>query len=446
MSKILIKNGTVLTMDADDMMHTQGWVWVEGEQIADVGVGEAPQQLVAQAKRIIDATHMAVLPGMVNAHTHLSQTFLRGLGDDLPLLDWLRQVMWPIQAAFTTEDMRLASLLGLVENVRCGVTAVNQHHKLPAPAMSDAALAAAQTVGLRFQLARGWVDLGGAAENPDDVLIEMNRLVDTWHGAENGRLTISFGPIAPWRCSDASMQRFVAQAREWGVPTHIHVAEAIDEIEMLQKRTGYRHIEWLDALDALGPDVQLVHCVQINETEQELIVESGSVVVYCPTSNMYLASGIAPIPPLLRRGVPVALGTDGSASHNSQDVLETLKTAVLLAKVGSGDPTAMVPMDALRMVTTTGAKIMGRDDIGQLAPGFKADITLVNLNKTHTVPVYRADSALVYNCNGPDVDTVMVNGRVLLDHGTLTMLDEAALLKECRQAAQRLLNRADVSV
>ena len=159
---------------------------------------------------------------------------------------------------------------------------------------------------------------------------------------------------------------------------------------------------------------------------------------------MYLASGIAPIPALLRHGVPVALGTDGSASHNSQDVLETLKTAVLLAKVGSGDPTAMVPLDALRMVTTTGAKIMGRDDIGQLASGFKADITLVDLNKAHAMPVHRADSALVYNCNGPDVDTVMVNGRILLDSGTITMLDEAALLEECRDAAQRLLERAGV--
>ncbi|MCA9925178.1 MAG: amidohydrolase family protein, partial [Anaerolineales bacterium] len=161
--------------------------------------------------------------------------------------------------------------------------------------------------------------------------------------------------------------------------------------------------------------------------------------------NMYLASGIAPVPALLRRGVPVALGTDGSASHNSQDVLETLKTAVLLAKVGSGDSTAMTPMDALRMVTTTGAKVMGRGDTGQLAPGFKADITLVNLNKAHVMPVHRADSALVYNCNGPDVDTVVVDGRVLLDKGTITMLDEAALLEECRRAARRLLERAGVS-
>jgi 5-methylthioadenosine/S-adenosylhomocysteine deaminase len=190
--------------------------------------------------------------------------------------------------------------------------------------------------------------------------------------------------------------------------------------------------------------MQLVHCVHISDAEQALIADSGAVVIHCPTSNMYLASGIAPIPALLRRGVPVALGTDGSASHNSQDVLETLKTAVLLAKVGSGDPTAMVPMDALRMVTKTGAKVMGRDDIGHLAPGFKADLTLVNLNKAHIMPVHRADSALVYNCNGPDVASVIVDGRLLLDNGIITMLDEAALLEKCRVAAHCLLKRAGV--
>lgn len=444
--KILIHNGTILTMNAQSTIHNPGWIWIVADKIADIGADSAPERFLSQAERVIDATHMAVLPGLVNAHTHLSQTFMRGLGDDKPLLQWLKQIMWPIQAAFTPEDMRLASLLGLVENLRCGVTAVNQNHKLPAPTMSDATLAAAQTIGLRLQLARGWVDMGAAAEEPDAILAEMARLYTHWHGADNGRLSVSFGPLVPWRCSDATMRRCVAQARVWGMPTHMHVAEAQAEIDILLDRTGLRHIEWLQSLDVLGPDVQLVHAVHVTETELDLIADSGAIVVHCPTSNMYLASGIAPVPAMLKRRIPVALGTDGSASHNSQDILETLKTAVLLAKVGSGDTTALLPMDALRMVTTTGAKIMGRTDIGQLTPGFKADITLVNLNKTHVMPVHHAASALVYNCNGPDVDTVLGDGRVLLDKGKLTMLDEAALLEDCRQAAQNLLNRAGISL
>ncbi len=432
-------------MDVKSTIHNPGWIWIVDDKIIDIGVGSAPERFLSQAEQLIDATQMAVLPGLINAHTHLSQTFMRGLGDDKPLLQWLKQIMWPIQAVFTPEDMRLASLLGLVENLRCGVTAVNQNHKLPAPAMSDATLQAAQTVGLRLQLARGWVDLGAAAEKPETILAEMERLYTQWQGADNGRLSISFGPLVPWRCSDASMRRCVDQARTWGVPTHMHVAETQDEIKMLLKRTDLRHIEWLSALDVLGPDMQLVHAVHVTPAELDLIADSGAVVVHCPTSNMYLASGIAPVPAMLERGIPVALGTDGSASHNSQDILETLKTAVLLAKVGSGDTTVLLPMDALRMVTTTGAKIMGRSDIGQLTPGFKADITLVNLNKTHVMPVHSAASALVYNCNGPDVDTVLGDGRILLDNGKLTMLDEAALLEDCRQAAQNLLNRAGIT-
>ncbi|MCA9952706.1 MAG: amidohydrolase [Anaerolineales bacterium] len=431
-------------MNAKSAIHNPGWVWVVDDKIADIGKDDPPERFLSQANQLIDATHMAVLPGLINAHTHLSQTFMRGLGDDKPLLQWLKQIMWPLQAAFTPEDMHLASLLGLVENLRCGVTAVNQHHKLPAPTMSDTILKAAEKIGVRLQLARGWVDMGAAAEEPDVILAEMTRLYNQWQGAGNGRLSISFGPLVPWRCSDSTMHHCIAQARTWGVPTHIHVAEAQDEIEMLLQRTGLRHIEWLQSLDALGPDMQLVHAVHVTSTELDLIADSGAVVVHCPTSNMYLASGTAPIPAMLKRGIPVVLGTDGSASHNSQDILETLKTAVLLAKVSSGDTTVLLPLDALRMVTTTGAKIIGRADIGQLVPGFKADITLVNLNKPHIMPVHSAASALVYNCNGPDVDTVLVDGRILLDKGELTMLDETALLEECRQAAQNLLLRAGI--
>lgn len=442
--RVLIVNAAILTMNRSGDVLWPGWVTLTGDRISAVGAGEPPTELRAQAERIIDATHMAVLPGLVNAHTHLSQTFMRGLGDDKPLLQWLKQVAWPLQAAMTPDDMHLASLLGLVENLKCGATAVNQHHKLPGPAFADATLEAAATVGLRCQLARSWVDLGASAEQPGAILAELTRLHAHWHGQARGRLTISNGPMVPWRCSDETMRRTVAWARDRGLPTHIHVAEAQDEIDMMVQRNGLRHIAWLDSLDLLGPDMQLVHCVHIDEAEIDLIAESGSTVVHCPTSNMYLASGIAPVPALLRRGIPVALGTDGSASHNSQDLLETMKTAILLAKTGSGDATALLPLDVLRMATTAGARIMNRDDIGEVATGHKADLTIVNLNRPHIQPVHRPDSALVYNCNGPDVHTVIVDGRVLLDAGRVTMLDEQALLEACRQAAGALMRRAGV--
>lgn len=446
MTTILITNAAVLTVDKQNTIHSPGWVWVEADRIAAVGPGQPPAELAARAHRVINGEHLAVLPGLVNGHTHLSQTFMRGLGDDKPLLTWLKQIMWPLQAAMSPEEMRLASLLGLVENLRCGAAGVVQHHKITtSPAHTDAAAEAAEIVGLRMRLARGWVDLGAAAEAPAAIIAEMGRLRERWHGQAGGRLTIGFGPMAAWRCSDETMRRTAELAGEWGLATHIHVAEAADEIELMRQRNGLRHIEWLDSLGVLGPNMQLVHCVQVTDPELDLIAASGATVIHCPVSNMYLASGVAPVPQMLARGIPVALGTDGPASHNSQDLLETMKVTALLAKVGSGDATALLPADVLRMVTTAGARLLGRDDLGQIRAGAKADLTLVNLNTARSMPVHRPDSAIVYNASGPDAHTVLVDGQILLDAGRVTMLDEDSLLAECRAAARRLLKRAGVN-
>jgi 5-methylthioadenosine/S-adenosylhomocysteine deaminase len=445
MTKLLIQNGSVITMDDASAIHTPGWVCVEDERVAAVGGGSPPADLAARAERIIDARHMAVLPGLVNGHTHLSQTFVRGLADDKPLLAWLKQIMWPIQAAITPEDMRLASLLGLIENVRCGVTTAVQHHKIThSPAHVDAAAEAAETVGLRMLLARGWVDLGDAGEPAEAIIEAMTQLRERWHGAASGRITVGFGPLAPWRCSDETVRRTVSLARRWGVPTHLHVAEAQDEIDMLRQRTGLRHVEWLHALDALGPDVHLVHGVWLDEHELDLVADSGAVVVHCPVSNMYLASGVPAVCEMLARGIPVALGTDGPGSQNSQDMLESLKVAALLAKVSTCDANAVLPLDLLRMATVDGARLLGRDDIGRIVPDARADITLVNLNNARSMPVHRPESALVYNASGADVHTVLVEGRILLDAGEVTVLDETVLLEECRKAAQDLLRRAGI--
>jgi 5-methylthioadenosine/S-adenosylhomocysteine deaminase len=447
MTNILIQDGFVLTMDGAGTIHTPGWVWVEGERVAAVGDGAPPADLAARAERVIDAHHLAVLPGLVNGHTHLSQTFVRGLADDKPLLTWLKQIMWPIQAQVTPDDMRLASLLGLVENLRCGATAVVQHHKITySPAHVDAAAEAAEAVGLRMLLARGWVDLGSSCESVDEIVREMTRLHERWHGAAQGRISIGFGPLAPWRCSDETMRRALNLARDWGVHTHLHVAEAQDEIDMLYQRTGLRHVEWLHALDALGPDVHLVHSVWLDEHELDLVAASGSIVVHCPVSNMYLASGIPAVCKMLARGIPVALGTDGPGSQNSQDMLESLKIAALLAKVSTCDANAVLPLDLLRMATVDGARLLGRDDIGRIVPGALADLTLVDLNNARSMPVHRPESALVYSASGADVHTVLVEGNILLDAGQVTVLDEAALLEECRRAAKDLLRRANVEI
>ena len=445
MPGILITAGSALTMESGAAHVSPGWVLIEGRRIAAVGQGRPDAETAARAGERFDVPHGVILPGMVNAHTHLSQTFMRGLADGRSLLSWLREIIWPLQDAMTPQEVGLASLLGLVENVRAGATAVVQHHKLTrSPAHVDAALEAAERIGVRMLLARGWVDLGGSAEDPGAVRSEMSRLHRDWHGAAAGRLKIGFGPMAVWRCSEELLVETAGMARSWGLANHIHAAESADEIDMLQARTGMRHIEWLDHIGVLGPEMQLVHAVHVTEAEIETIAQRGATVIHCPTSNLYLASGAAPVAAMARAGIPIALGTDGPASNNAQDLLETCKTAALLAKLQSGDPNALLPHEILQMASARVQTLFGDPDLGRLAPGARADLTVVDLSGAHAQPVHSPESALVYNAVGSDVAVVIVDGEVLLAGGRLRTIDEEELLDTCRRAAAALLERAGI--
>jgi len=460
------------------------------------------------------------LPGLVNAHTHLFQTFIRGLADDKTLLPWLAAAIWPVGAAMGAEEAYLAGLLGLVENIRSGATAVIDNQYLHSDGRTDDAFCrAARDVGCRFTIARGWADHDYHPvfqETPEQVIAALTALYEGWHGAADGRIRVAFGPLIPWGCSAETLQRTVALARQWGVPTHMHTAETREEVQMSLDATGLRHVHWLDRLGLLGPDMQLVHAVWLDDSEIARVAATGTMVIHCPVSNMYLASGIAPVTKLLRAGVAVALATDGPGSNNSQDMLETLKFTACGQKVGTLDATALLPEDVLRMACVGGAHAVapalgpvsdrarrgsvgdrpqpalfsrsGRSPtvpdvaarsgdrpqpalfscsgrsltvpdvaarsgdrpqpphLGRLVPGAKADIILVDLNSPRMQPVWRAASALVYNANGGDVDTVIVDGRVLMQGKRVTCLDEAALLDECRWAAISLLKRAGVTV
>jgi 5-methylthioadenosine/S-adenosylhomocysteine deaminase len=450
---ILIENGAVLTMsDPAARPLDPGYVLIAGDRIAAVGAGPAPAEARAAAAKIIDARHMAVLPGLVNAHTHLFQTFIRGLADDKTLLPWLRAAIWPVGSAMSAEEAYLAGLLGLVENIRSGATAVIDNQYLHCDAGTDDAFCrAAAEVGCRFTLARGWADRNyhpAFQETPDQIVATMTRLYEQWHGAAEGRVRIAFGPLIPWGCSEETLRRTVALARRWGVITHIHTAETREEVQMSVDAAGLRHVPWLDQLGVLGPDVHLVHAVWLDDAEIARVAETGTVVVHCPVSNMYLASGIARVVKMLAAGVPVALASDGPGSNNSQDMLETLKFAACLQKVGTLDATALLPEDVLRMAITHGSRAFGSAavELGRLAPGCAADVVLVDLNSPRMQPVWRVPSALVYNANGGDVDTVIVAGRILMAGKRIICLDEAALLDECRAAAQRLLVRAGVEI
>jgi len=450
MSSILIRDGNVL---APEGWLEPGYVLIAGEMIQAVDAGEPTPDIVAQAETIISARHMAVLPGLVNAHTHLSQTFMRGLAAGRPLLRWLKELIWPLQAAMSVEEMRLAATLGLIENLHCGVTHVVDHHKITTtPAHTDAVLDAARTVGLRLTLARAWADRGANAEPPQSILDDLERLFERakderrWTDderllslvighAERSFVHIASGPLTPWRCSAETLCKTHALAQRYGGVTHIHVSETRDEVEMTLKETGLRPVAWLDALGVLGQDTQIVHAVWVDEAEIELLAQRGALVVHCPVSNAVLGSGTAPVKAMRARGVHLRLGTDGPASNDTQDLIETIKWAVGLARVSTLDPTALAPMDALLMATGGRA----------LAGSGPADVILVDLNHSRATPVHDTSSALALCSHGSDVDTVIVGGRLLMQDKRVRVMDEAALLDECRAAVQGLRARARVS-
>ncbi|MCU0509174.1 MAG: amidohydrolase [Anaerolineae bacterium] len=449
MSTILIENGAVVTVDDAQQVHNPGYVLVRDDRIAAVGPGAAPPELRAGADEVIDATLMAVMPGMVNAHTHLFQTFIRGLADDKPLLDWLKAAIWPVARCLTEEDAYLAAMLGLVENIRGGATSVIDHQYVHTePGNDDGVFRAAEQSGVRFLNARGWADMNyhpAFMESPDRIVAEMARLRERWHGQADGRLRLEFGPLIPWGCSDATMLRTRALAAEWGMGTHVHIAETRAEIDMELASRGMRHVEWLQSLGALGPDVQLVHSVWLSDAEIDMVEASGAVIIHCPVSNMYLASGVARVPEMHRRGIPIALATDGPGSNNNQDMLEALKTTCLLHKVNTLDAMILLPEDAIWMACRGGARAFGQPElIGSLEPGKKADVVLVDLNTPLAMPAHKPVSALVYNLAARDVDTVIVDGKVLMRGKRITVVDEAALLKESAAACARLFERAGV--
>ncbi|MEA4906439.1 MAG: amidohydrolase [Chloroflexi bacterium] len=424
MTRTLIHNGAICTPQG---WISHGYVLIDGQQISLVSAGSPPADLAWDKK--IDASGQAILPGLENAHTHLSQTFMRGLAGGRPLIRWLKERIWPIQALMTPELLHLAALLGLVENLRCGNTHVVNHHKVAAtPQHNQAVLDACLQVGLKVSLARAWVDKGANAEAPQSILDDLQWLYDHWHGANDGRIQVASGPLATWRCSVDTLLKTRQLSRQYHSFTHIHVAETRDEVQMSLDEYGVPPVTWLDEIGVLGEDTHVVHAVWVNKSEIKLLAHSRARVVHCPVSNAVLGSGTAPLTDLIQAGANLRLGTDGSASNDSQDLWETIKTALMLSRVRTLDPTQPTPRAALELaLSTPGIRV-----------GEPADLILVRVDHVRAAPVYDLDSALSLCTHGSDVETVIVGGQVLMQDHKVLVVDEASLVKECQQAIQTL--------
>jgi 5-methylthioadenosine/S-adenosylhomocysteine deaminase len=442
---LLIQNATLVL---PTRIIPRGYLLIENDRITALGEGAPPQSQISNLKSqiFIQAQNKLVCPGLINAHTHLEQTFMRGYSANRSLLDWLRNCIWKLQSSMEVEDVRLAATLGLVEAMRGGSTTVINHHKVPLSRQhTDVVLQAAEQLGLRLVLARAWADRGTNAESADSIFDDLRRLFAEWHGAAHNRIHIANGPLVPWRCSSELLQRTTALARAHNALTHCHISETQDEVAMTLKETGQRPIEWFASLGVLGDDLHAVHGVWLSDVEMKLLAQHGATVTHCPAANMILASGAAPIAKMKRIGVNAALATDGPASNDGQDMFEMMRLAALLARVTTMDAQTMPPREVIDMATLCGAIALKRTDVGRLEVGAKADLVMLDLNAAHIQPVGDVSASVVYNARGSDVDTVIVDGRVLIQNKQLVGLDEYALLAECRERAADLAKRAGVA-
>ncbi|MCM2130680.1 TRZ/ATZ family hydrolase [Larsenimonas rhizosphaerae] len=380
----------------------------------------------------VHALHQhAVIPGLVNAHNHAGMSLLRGYADDLPLMSWLNDHIWPAEARFMRGDFVAdGTRLAMAEMIRSGTTTFSDMYLAPEDVVDSIA-----EFGMRAQLCTPLIDF--------DIPWSRNFT----HGLEKTRaltdqirpfpaLSLAFGPHAPYTVSDESLTLLARAQQALGLPIQMHVHETADEVNQGVTAAGIRPIERLHRAGLLGPGFQAVHMTQLTESDMALVKSTGTSVIHCPQSNLKLASGMCPVKVLLDQGIPVALGTDGACSNNDLDMFDEMKTAALLAKGHSGNAQALPAMDALAMATREGARALGLGDItGQIRTGYAADITAVDLQALNTVPVHHPESALVYAVNSCQVSHVMVAGKLLLEHGQLTGIDEKALLDT---VAQRL--------
>ncbi|GAO36054.1 N-ethylammeline chlorohydrolase [Sulfuricella sp. T08] len=360
-----------------------------------------------------------LIPGLINLHTHAAMSLLRGLADDLPLMDWLNNHIWPAEAKFVSpEFVRDGTLLACAEMLRGGITCFNDMYFFPE--------AAAQTVlstGMRAAIGIIVVDFPTAyAADADDYLSKGLAVRDEFHGEP--LLTFTLAPHAPYTVSDKTFAKVLTYAEQLDLPIHIHLHETHDEIEASLKQYQMRPIERLHRLGLLGPNLIAVHAVQLNTDEIRLLAEHGCHVAHCPSSNLKLASGISPVVEKLEQEINVGLGTDGAASNNRLDMFAEMRLAALLAKGQSGHAAALPAHQALAMATINAAKALGIDHLtGSLAIGKAADITAVDLSAPETQPCYDVTSHLVYTAGRENVSHVWVNGKLVLDERHLTTID-----------------------
>lgn len=436
---IAIVNGYVLPMNNQPPI-ANGALTITDGCISDIGPADAVA--IRGAKRVIDARGGAIMPGLVNCHTHnASNMLLRSLLEDVELFEWL-ETMWRLKRNFDPETLYWASLCGLMEMVRGGITCFNEHFDAYAVEPEVEALKA---LPLRATLGYGFADRGLYASITDwswQALAHFDQKVARHHNTMGGRLQVALSPHAPYSCGAEMWQLTRKVANEYDVKIHTHLAEGLRESRYMQDNYGTTTVQWLASLDFLGPDVTAAHCTRLDAEDIRLMAEHDVKIAHCPVCNCKLVSGTMDLGAVLDAGITVGLATDGPASQNTLDMFQEMKFAGLIHKDRTQDPKFLKTREILNLATTGAARAMFRAELGQLAVGHPADVIVVDLDNAHTMPVYDAESTLVYSSRADDVRFTIVGGDILLDEKRVVGLDEAEVRHRFQRAAYALRDRS----
>ena len=433
---ILICNGIILPMNAGngERPYYNGYLGIEGERIAFVSADSRQAEDFAERHsgdcRRIDATGKVVMPGFINTHTHVAMALLRGISDDVPLMEWLQEHIWPIEGKMGYQEILDGARLGILEMMMGGTTTFVDMYPY-----EEAVAEAAESAGIR------------AVVSPCPMDFRMEHFENDWRAVRErfsgSRLvTMMIGPHAIYTLSDKNLQRAISLAGELGTGSHVHLAETETEDREAREKYGMSPTEYFEKAGLFNTPTLAAHCVTVNDNDIKILARHNVSVAHNPQSNMKLASGIAPVRKMLDAGVNVSLGTDGASSNNDLDMWEEMRTASLLQKVATMDPCAIPAYTALQMATVNGAKAIGREgELGVLVPGAFADIQLVDIGKPHLYPHTNLVSELAYSTHASDVDTVIINGQITVEGRRCMTMNEEEVCRSAQEHIDRLLKQ-----
>lgn len=456
MIDILIKNAIIVTVNKDREVLFDGGLAIKDDKIVSVGPTEEVLKEYKEAKKIIDAKNKVIFPGFINTHNHLFQTLLKGLGDDMVLKDWLATMTFPAAKYITEEDTYFAAMQGCIEGLRSGITTmVDYMYPHNREYLCDGIIDAYKELGIRGILGRGTMNTGTQFGVPKEIMQDVEtaekdirRLFEKHHNSENGRIKIWVAPAAMWSNTKEMLEMLWNVTNEYNSHFTVHISETPFDREATEELHGLVDTELLEELGIVGPNVLAVHCVYLTDKDMEMFKKYDIKVSHNTASNMYLSSGVAPVPKMLKKGITVSLGVDGAASNNSQDMIELMKLTALQHKVDNLDPVAISAEKVLELATIDGARAIGmEDEIGSLEVGKKADLVIFNpyLNPK-AIPLHNPVSTLVYSSSMQNIEGVIVDGNIIMeDSKILTVEDEVEILKGVQEVADKLCERGNIT-